>query len=335
LKGFSLLPTIATVLLLVSAVPSMSADQLVLNNGDRLSGTLVELRGGALTFTTDYAAEVKIAASAVSLVETDHEVELRLQSDEVLIGKLKTENGRLRVAGSDIRSATSLSWDEVKSINVPFAVWGGGVWLGGSQVTGNTERQSVNFGAEATRASETDRWNFSLLYNYAREDGDLSTRNTYAVLKYDRFFSQRFYGYLSVEMLKDKFKDLNLRTIVGPGIGYQFWDKATRALALEAGAAYFSEDRRAGDDKQWATGRLAAKFRLQLSDSIRFSDHLILYPRFQKPGEGSLRNDAALVTSLGSSWSLRIAHLWEHDSQPAEGVKNNDFTTSVNLQYSF
>lgn len=311
------------------------ADELILTNGDRLTGTLVEAKGGTLTFQTDYSEAMTIQTGSVESLSTDEPVMLRLKSGEILKGPIRTEGDSLAVGASGQRGAATFDWGQIKAINVPFALWDGSIWLGATHYEGNTQRLNVTFGFDAARSSETDRWNFSLLYNYGEEDGEVDTRDTYGAIKYDRFFTKKFYVYLSVEMLKDKFKDLNLRTIVGPGVGYQIWDDDIKALALEAGIAYFSEDRVNEEDDQWITARLAAKFRYKFAEWLRFTEHLIIYPQLESVGDYTLRNEATLITHLGSAWSLRVANIWERDSAPAMGVKKDDFKTSVNLQYSF
>ena len=315
-----------------------AADQIILKNGDRVTGTVIKVDKGVLILKTDYAEKLEISAEAVQSISTEQPVDVRFQGGELLRGPLQSEAGELKVLAGDERGPVTISWPQIASINVPPPppwTWTGNVFLGALKQSGNTDRTSASFGGEATRRSARDRFNLSLLYNYAEEGGILTTRDTYGAIKYDYFFMQKFYGYLGVEMLKDKFKDLNLRTIVGPGVGYQVWDDEIKALALEAGIAYFSEDRIEADDDHWITARLGARFRYKLSEQVTFTDNLALYPSLEAGGEFTSRNEATLITTLAGPWSLRLANIWEHDSDPAEGIKKDDTKSSVNLQYSF
>jgi putative salt-induced outer membrane protein YdiY len=329
------IPWPLVLLLSLSIVATVEADEVILKNGDRLTGTVVSAKEGKLTFNTPYAGDVAIAMDAIASINSDTDVTLRFNGKEVLNGKLATDDDQITLQASEVRGTTPIDWTQVRSINVPDTYWDGNVYLGGTQQAGNTERLSVSFGADATRRSLQDRFSLSFLYNYAEEDGELTTRDTYGSLKYDYFFAQKFYGLLSLEMLKDKFKDLNLRTVVGPGVGYQLWEDDIKALALEAGIAYFSEDRVDGEDDQWITARMGANAGWQITPWLKFTDRLLLYPQFESLGDYTLRNEAAMLTSLGGSWSLRLANVLERDSDPAEDVKKNDSKTSLSLQYSF
>lgn len=312
-----------------------AADEILLKNGDRLSGTVTEAKGGQLFINTPYASGISVNINEIAAISTDNPLTLRFAGTDVIRGRLLTRDGQTLVVPEEGRGELAISLNQVRSINVPDILWSGNVFLGGAQQSGNTDRMSLTFGADAVRRGLEDRFSLTFLYNYAEEDGEVTTRNAYGAMKYDYFFTPRFYGLLSVELLNDKFKDLNLRAIVGPGVGYQIWEDARKALALEAGIAYFSEDRRDGEDDSWFTARLAAVFRYELTSWLRFTDTLILYPQLESVGDYTLRNDAALITALGSSWALRLGNIWERDSDPPSGIKKDDFKTSLALQYSF
>jgi putative salt-induced outer membrane protein YdiY len=315
--------------------PGVFADEITMKNGDRLSGTVLEARDGKLLLQTPYAASIAVHMDQISAIETEMPVTLRMQGQEVLMGRLTTFDGQIRLLATEERGETVVSWEQVRSLNVPEITWSGNVFAGGVHQSGNTDRLSVTFGADAVRRGLDDRFSLSFLYNYAEEDGTLTTRDAYGAMKYDYFFTPGFYGLLSVELLKDRFKDLNLRAVVGPGLGYQVWEDGRKSLALEAGIAYFSEDRIEGDDEQWITARLGVVFGYQITPWLQFNDTFTFYPQLENSGDYTFRNDAALVTSLSATWSLRLGNIWERDSDPAPDIDKDDFRTSLALQYSF
>jgi len=329
---------LAVLLLLLSCAPFAFADQILLKNGDRITGTVIDANNGVLSVKTDYAEKIQIKMDAVQRIETDQPVDVRLAGGELLHGSLQGEVDALQVLEGQGRGAATVDWSQVASLNVdppPPWSWEGKLFLGVLEQSGNTDRTSANLGASATRRSPMDRYSLSFLFNYAEDGGELTTRDIFGSIKYDYFVTKKLYGYLGVEMLKDKFKDLNLRTVVGPGVGYQVWDDDGKALAFEGGVSYFSEDRIDAEDDHWMTGRLGIDFRCKLSDQITLSDLLTLYPSIEQGGEFTGRNEAALTTSISGSWSLRLANIWEYDSDPPEEVENNDSKTSLSLQYAF
>lgn len=322
--------------LVLALLPSLAtADEVIMSNGDRLTGTLLEAKGGKLFFQTPYADRAELRFADVVTVQTDAPVRLRMEDREVLNGRLATVDGEIRLLPTETRGKVVIAWDRVQSINVPDRAWLGNVHLGGTQQVGNTDRMSTTVGADAIRRSLDDRLSFSFLFNYAEEDEELTTRDVYGAMKYDYFFRPEFYGLVSMELLHDRFRDLNLRTTAGPGVGYQIFEDARKALALEAGIAYVAEDRIEADDDRWFTARLALIFRYEFTDWVRFSDTFIIYPELVDVGEYTYRNEAALITALASNWSLRLSNLWERDSHPPSGVNTDDLRTSLSVQYTF
>lgn len=319
------------------AAQSGWADEIILDNGCRFTGTVTGLAGETLSLASDYAETIKIKKSRITRISTDNPVELHLGNGEIIKGKLKTgDDGHIVVDQGDGRASAGIDLKGVASVNPPPSMqWHGSVSLAGNLQTGNTDRSGLSFGAEAMRRGDRDRFSMRFLYNIAQENDEMTTRNAYGALQYDYFFSPRFYGYLGVELLNDKFKDLNLRTVVGPGVGYQVWDDPIKSLSLEAGIAYFSEDLRGQEDKRWITARLGANCRYKLADWLVFTDRLVLYPSLESISNYTLRNEAALLTAVGSGWSLKLANILDYVNKPPAGIKSTDSVSTAGLQYAF
>jgi len=316
-----------------------SADEIILRNGDRLTGRITTMESDKLMIETEYSAPIEINRKMVRSISIDEPATLRLSGGEVLKGTLKTaDDGRLLIESSQDRTETSVAWESISAINpVPETAphWKGNISAGAGLQTGNTDRKNASLGAEAQRKTEQDRFGVRFLYNYAEEDDQVSERNAYGTAKYDYFFTKQYFGYLSVEMLHDTFKNLNLRTVIGPGAGYQIWDDPVKFLLVEAGLAYFSEDRKEGEDKDWLTARLASSFQYHFNKTVLARDDLVIYPSLEQGGEFQLRNEAALVSKLNSSLSLRFTNIYEHDSDPGEDVANDDWQWILALEYEF
>jgi putative salt-induced outer membrane protein YdiY len=315
-----------------------SADEVVLENGNVITGKVVKLEKGSLTLTTGFSEPISVQTSKVRRITTDEPVEVHLPGGEVVKGKLSSpEPGQVVIDGGEGRGPVAVSWERVESVNPPAVAveWTGSVTAGANLQTGNTERTSASIGAEAVKQSEIDRASFKLLYNYAEEGGEMTARNIFGAIKYDYFFTEKFYGYLSVELLSDKFRDIKLRSVVGPGAGYQLWDEKTSSLLLELGAAYFSEDLYAGVDDSWVTTRAAASFAWQLMENLKFTDSLVINNRLEDLGDFQLRNEAAITTGLGANWAMKLTNIAEYDSEPSPGFKSTDMFWILGLQYTF
>ena len=108
-------------------------------------------------------------------------------------------------------------------------------------------------------------------------------------MQYDHYFTEKWYGLLSMKALNDKLKNLNLRLAVLSGVGHHLKDDDVKSLKLEVGVTYFSE-------------------------VFSFSNDMIVFPSFSKIGELKLRNEASLDTRLKEVWSLNLSHILDYNN---------------------
>jgi putative salt-induced outer membrane protein YdiY/sRNA-binding regulator protein Hfq len=315
------------------------ADEIVLVNGNTLTGTIEKVDGGKLTLKTDYSQPIEIEVAKIKKITTDKPIDLYLVSGEALKGKVTTvEDGKISVEPAPGQAPTTVELSKVAGMVTPPKVppkWKGNIAVGASQQTGNTERKGASVGAEAIWKAEANRFTGRFLWNYAEDKGDLTARNTYGLLKYDRFFTKKFYGYLAAEGFNDKFKDWRLRYVVGPGAGYQFWDDEVKFFLLEGGVAYAYEDLYTGQNRDYISARVAADFRYKLGKYLTFGDQFVIYPNLEYGGEYTLRNEAYILSPIGAGWNLKLSNIWERNSDPPPGIIKDDLTWILALQYTF
>jgi putative salt-induced outer membrane protein YdiY len=328
--------TLIILLTLVMGSSPALADKLEFGDGNVLQGTVSTFKGGTLIFSTAYAKDMKIPVDQIKTISTDKAVTLKMTNDSILTGKLTTlEDGKVAIILEPIGKTVPFEWGQVKVINEPPGSWTGSFAAGGTVQTGNVERTSISVGFDAKREWERDRFQIRFLHNYAEDTGSITSRNTFGALKFDHFFTDSFFTGLSLELLKDEFKDLNLRAIIGWGLGYRIWNDDVKTLEVEAGVTYFSEDLDVGMDDQFAAGRVGVTYSYQVLENLVFKNYLLYYPSFEDPKEYRLRNEASLISQLGRGWSFKLTHIFDQNSDPSPTVEDKDQQFIFALQYSF
>jgi putative salt-induced outer membrane protein YdiY len=332
-------PMCLAMLLLFLISGYVLAGEVILKNGDRLTGKILEVKDGVLTLETDYSEPIKLKFESVQKMTSSEPVELHLTNGEVLKGEITTNTmGQVAVSAEPGREAVAVKLDNITALNPPPIEpvrWKGNINIGGNWQDGNTDTMNISAGALAVRRTDNDRFLINFLYNNSEDSGIRTAENAYGQLKYDYFMNPKWYLYLNVDMLSDEFKDIKFRTSVGPGVGYQIWEEDDKALGLEAGISYTSEDRDVGEDTDWLSARIGANFVYRLFSNVLFTDQFVIYPNLDDSGEYTLRNEAALVTDIGASWAFRLSNIWERNSDPGPVLEQDDFTWILGLQYSF
>ncbi|MCA9484669.1 MAG: DUF481 domain-containing protein [Nitrospina sp.] len=316
------------------------ADRILFAPRNTLSGTLEKLSGGKITFSVAGSSEIKIPVEKVLKVYTKKNVVVVLNNGARLVGNLVPTGGKgklgIHLAKAKRRKQpVVLLWKDVQAINPPDREWKGNISIGGSSQTGNTERTNFSIAGKGELALKQDVFSLSFLHNFAEENDRVTARNTYGAFKFEHYFNSAWYWLLSAELLNDKFKDLNLRAIIGPGVGYTVWNDAVKSLKLEGGISYFSEDLRTGVDERWFTARAASNFSYNLMDWLQFTHQVLVYPSVEDLEDFKLRNEIGVVATVHDGFSVKISNILEHNSMPPVGVKKDDTTWLYSIQYDF
>ena len=226
---------LAALALLSLGAQQAGADIVLLKGGDRLSGTIVSKDDKQLTLQTAYAKEpITLLWAEVTNIETDQPARFML-NDKTLVNAQATRASESTVVlkGGDTVTTTPLAMSDIAYIF---------------------------YDAEAVVRSLKNRFTIGATGDTRNEDGEETARRNRAYFKYDHFLTAKWYTYANTDVQEDKFRDLNLRTTLGGGAGYQFFDTEQRSLALEGGLTYVNEDYDLADDESFAAGRWALRY---------------------------------------------------------------------------
>lgn len=317
------------ILFLCVCVPAF-ADELTLKNGDKLTGTVIDAAGGKLTFRTAHSGDLKIDWKEIATLKTDDKVTLKLASGQIVAGTLSTQDGKLFVGGD-----TEIPWDQVAKINEPPRAWHGSVDLAARATDGNTHTSSILLAADGLYALEADEFYLKGVFRYGEASGDINERNTYLLGRYRRTFTEKFFGYGSLEFLSDTFRDLELRTIYSAGGGYVVEATPGRDIKLELGLAYTDNNFVVGDDDSFMGARVHVAVRWAVGHGLEVTNLLTWYPNFEDGSDWTAHNEFAVGTALGAGWSFKAGIITDIDNEVPDGVEKKDDIFFVGLNYKY
>ncbi|MFZ1810496.1 MAG: DUF481 domain-containing protein [Candidatus Nitrotoga sp.] len=222
------------------------ADEILLKNGDRISGTVLNKSGKLLEVKTAYAEKIVIKWDAVQTLKTDKPLSITLSDKQELIGIANTAtDGSLTLNSNGVYNTQPIPLTNIKEINKKF--FSGSANIGGNMANGNTNRNTLHVDADVTMRGRDDKVTFGGQYNYADAQvagkNELNARNFQMYGNYSHFFSDRAYGYAHGLFTNDRFQDIQLRSAFGIGAGYEIFFSDDLNLSLEAGPAYVNVNR--------------------------------------------------------------------------------------------
>lgn len=321
---------------------AVQADEILLKNGDKITGQIVSKADDKIIVNTSFAGEIKINWNAVAKLTTDAPITVKLADDSVLKGALvSSEDGTIQLNAEELLKTEPIPLTAIVAINPPApepykTKYTGVANIGAYRTTGNTDNQSVHLDAEMVVRRENDRLTVGAAYNQAEDSGVQSAKNSLAYAKYDVFFNEKWYAFGNTLFEKDRFQDLKLRSVIGAGLGYQFWETEMSALSLEAGPSYANEDYYTAEDKDFATGRWALDYHQWLYQKTAqfFHNHEGLVP-FSDTGDIYIRSRTGIRIPLISQFTITTEVDVDYDAKPADGNKKTDVRYLFNLGYQW
>jgi putative salt-induced outer membrane protein YdiY len=301
------------------AVPC-AADELQLKNGDRLTGTVVSLDAGILTFKTPHG-DLAIAWPEVTALTVD---------EPVLVTTADGTPATPRSGAIDIASATMLERPE------PPLTWTGGSNAGFLQTSGNTDVNSLRLDADVSARASANRYSIAADMNRAEDTGRETARNWSVSGDYDRFLNQRVYVNGNAIFTNDPFRDLDLRSALGAALGYQVLDTAMTKLSVEGGLGWVDENFGTAPDDSYTAVRETAKL-----DVLLVADRVTLFHEHNGylgvTGDDNLfvkmKNGVRLGLVAGLVTTLQLD--LDYDRSPAPGRRNTDRAFALTFGYRF
>jgi putative salt-induced outer membrane protein YdiY len=335
---------IITVLAFLSLFPGVvMADELRLKNGDRLSGQVVRMEEEKLIFKTSYAGEISIKWNEVANLNTDKKIKIVLSDETILQGKTKpTEEGKMKLKMGKIVETVSFNLAEVKAINPqpqvtePPVKLKGRINVGLTSTRGNTETENHHFDGEFVARTVKNRYTLGAELNKAEDDGEKTVDNIRGYAKYDHFLTEKWFLYSSASAEKDEFKDLNLRTDFGIGVGYQFFETPMMNLSLEAGLTYVNEDYEEGEDNDYPAGRWAVNFdRYFFEKAFQFFHFHEGFVGLEDTDDLFIRSRTGIKLPIYKKFKATAQYNYDWEKSPKRGRKKADEMYILTLGYEW
>jgi hypothetical protein len=302
----------------------MFADQIVLKNGDRLTGTVVKSDGKILVLHTEFAGDVTVKYEAITQIATDEQLHVGLKNGQTVVGPMTTSDGKIKVAtkaGGTVEApkedvaiirndAEQTAYD--KSLHPGLLHgWNGGANLGFALARGNNQTENLAIAFNAVHPTRNDKITMYASTVYAKNDAPGASPSTVADLvqggiRYDR--------------------DQTTLDLLG-GINYTRESYATTISGIVITPAF---------TREFAALTLGEEFSHKVGASTVVVQKLYFYPDLSDTGQYRGTFDLGTVTKISKwlGWQNQFGDIYV--TNPPAGKKQNDvvFTTGLNISFT-
>ncbi|MGA8734350.1 MAG: DUF481 domain-containing protein [Terriglobales bacterium] len=338
---------------------ALFADQVVLKNGDRLTGTITKSDDKTLLIKTEFAGDVTIQWPAIQEVTSTQPLHVALSNGKTVTGPVTTADGSLavatpasgtvNVAKADVTALRSDAEQAAyeKSLHPGLTEgWVGAANVGFALTAGNSETKSLAVAFTGDRKTQHDE--ISLYENtvYATNDAPGATPNTTANsnqggARYSRNLNPRLFAYVGADFQTNALQDLNLRSILGGGLGFHAINTDRTTLDFLAGPNYTREDYTTITNTFLAL-TLGEELTQKVGASTVITQKLYFFPDLTNtPGQYHATFNLGTVTKI-SKWlawqnAFNDIYVTNPPAQPAgtSALKTNDIILTTGLNFSF
>jgi putative salt-induced outer membrane protein YdiY len=341
--------------IVLGAVVRVDADQVTFMNGDRLTGTLIEGSATGVRLRTDAMGVVTMPWAAIAELSAGPGLEVVLADNRTVRGELqvakgaatvKTESGDMAVRVEDIRVIHGRALDTGAQPDTraePPPPWGGDADAGLSLTRGNADTMTVDLSSHVTRQSDRDRLALYLASLFSNTNTTIgravtTARSVRGGGRYDHDLVGDAFAFGLADLESDKFQLLNLREVIGTGLGWHAKKTDEAQLNFFAGLSYSREDFsiRHGTGSLIRTGveaMLGEDAFAPVGDGGNFTEQVAVY--LSRSGGRRFAADASLTLPLKGALNFRLSLSDRYLSNPLPGVQKNDLLLTSGLSLTF
>ncbi len=347
-------PQVLLVLSLLAA-HGVQADQITLKNGDQVTGAIVKKDGKTLTIKTESLGNVTVPWEQVVTIQSDAPLNVVLPDGKTVQATLQTSGGKVELKESrqilaPAELVTIRNADEQKAyerlLNPPWSrLWVGTATIGFAGTQGNAQTRTFTMALNAARTTNTDKISLyfnavkaSALVNRVNADTAQAVRGGWG---YNHTVSSRLFVNTFNDYEYDRFQDLDLRFVLGGGLGYSAWKQERGRLDLVGGAAYNREKFSPPSPGSALTRNSAEAYwgenwSYKLNDATSLVQGFRMFNNLSDTGEYRMNFDLGANTRLlrWLTWNLNFSD--RYLSNPVPGRKMNDilYTTGIGITFA-
>jgi putative salt-induced outer membrane protein YdiY len=330
----SSLACLLAVLVLYALVETASADEVQLRGGDRYTGRVARLAGGTLAFETPHG-NLNIPWTDIVALTTAGTLRITLAGQEpsTITGIAPAEAGRVTLTPGGVVALADIT--ALGPIEPPVTMTGGAN-AGLLHSSGNTDAHSLRLDADAAIRQRANRYRASAALNRVEDDGEETADNWTTSLNYDRFLTSRLFLNVNGILTNDPFRDLDLRTALGAGVGYQVFDTPRTTLTANGGVGWVNEDFITADDDSYTAVRESAELGFFIVPGrVQFFHKHDGY--FDVTGDDNVfvKTQTGVRLSVVANFVTTLQYDLDYDRLPAPGRRNSDKTFALTFGYRF
>jgi putative salt-induced outer membrane protein YdiY len=345
------------------AVASVSAHEIKLKNGDRITGNVVSGSPDSVIIDTPYAGKITIALDYIETIDNAPASaklatiipEAKAKPDPEAVTSAKPDDNaepkpeekqKPELKKKDAAAEPQKPADELKPVPKLFGDgrffglidgWQGDANIGFSYTSGNSETSTLATGIKATKTGGSDKMIVYLrsLWNANRLSNQRITQNAvWGGFRYDRDFNDRMFTFGSWDFERDRPKNLNFRSVIGAGVGHHTIKGDHTELDLLAGLAW-NRAWQIGENTNTPEFLTASSLKHRFNDRFRIQQTFTFYQDVTNGTKYRFIYDTSFTADITKriGWHITVGDRF--NNLPIGDAKKNDLLLTTGIKWNF
>jgi putative salt-induced outer membrane protein YdiY len=315
----------------------VSADQLVMKNGDVITGDIGKIENDKVFIKPAYGSEFSVDLAEVVSIDAEKVFEVELEDGREMNAKIagSAAEGEQTLIVDGAQMAVGTMAISQAAQPEPWYKRTSHIDLNVTRNSGNTDSKSNLLFAD-TRLRMGDHRHLAELTIARDKTNDVSTKKQDLFrYSYNWLVNDPWYLGATASYERDPIKDLDHRYMVGALLGRDLIKDSRKFLTASIGMGY-SDEKLAGISDSGATGLWNLIYEHDFRDgSIAFFHNQNLNYQFYGDNNMILKTNTGFRFDIVSDVYASISYRYDYESEPAADTKDYDSTLAIGIGASF
>jgi len=309
-------------------------DWIQTKSGEWFKGEIKSLYRDKLEFDSDEIGLYEFDFDNVTQIKSFHTISVNIEDVAIFQGILRYKDDKVTIIQGD--KTYTFPKEKVVSIapegKSEFSKWSGKVSISFDTRSGNNDQFDYTSKANIKRLTSENRLTLDYLGRFSKKEGDETANDQRFNEKFDIFITRDFFWTpLFTELYKDEFKNINLQTTVGVGIGWILLNKQGLDWDVSAGPGIIYTKHASVEDGQDDTNKAlsfegSTTFDWDITNDIEFIYNYKFTLSNQETGTYKHHMVTTLENELTDWLDIDVTYVWDFILDPTE---NADGTSPV------
>ena len=312
------------------------ADQLIMKNGDIITGNITKIEDDEVYIEPSYAGEYSVDLKEVVSIEAAHAFEIELADGSKINAQFggASDDGQILVVDG---AAKTVGMMDLATAAEPEDYYNrtSHVDVNATFNEGNTDSQNAMIFADTRLKLGDHRHLAELTFRRDETEGISTKKQDLFSYQYNWLFNEPWYVGATATYERDPIRDLSHRYTLGALAGRDLMDDSRRFLSFSVGAGY-SDEQIGGVADSGAVGiwTLIYEHDFRAGDISFFHNNNLTY-QFYGNNNAILKTNTGFQFDIISDIYTKISLRYDYETEPATDASKDDITLAIGVGAKF